>query len=65
VRAVFVKQENRAQHSHTVSFDQAGDARQNLGERRADEDHPQRIEHRIAGQGLREEWGCWERFQVE
>ena len=30
-----------------------------------EKDHLQRIEHRIAGQGLREGWWYWKRFQVE
>jgi len=64
VQSVFVKQENRAQHSRTVSFDQAGDCRQNVVQGCAEKDHLQRIEHRIARQGLREGWGCRKRFQV-
>jgi hypothetical protein len=58
VQSVFVKQENRAQHSRTVSFDQAGDSRQNFVQRCAEKDHAQRIEDRIAGQGLREGRRC-------
>lgn len=48
VQAVLAKQENRAQHSRTVSFDQAGDTRQNLVQGCTDKDHLQR----------------WKRFQV-
>src|SRR5260370_15065551 len=64
VQAVFVKQENRTQHSRTVSFDQAGDSRQNFVQRCTEQDTLQRIEHRIAGQRLHEGWGRWKRFQV-
>jgi hypothetical protein len=60
VQAVFVKQGNRTQHSRTVGFDQAGDSRQNFVQGCAEKDHFQRIEHRIAGQGLRGGMGMLE-----
>jgi hypothetical protein len=53
VKAVFIKQENRAQHSLTVGFDQAGDTRQNIVQGCAYEHHLQRIQYRLARQGLR------------
>src|SRR5260370_14228623 len=65
VQAVFVKQENRAQHSRTVSFDQAGDSRQNFVKGCAEKDHLQRIEHRLARQGLRRGRRSWRPLQVE
>jgi hypothetical protein len=54
VQAVFVQQKNRAYHSRTVSFDQAGDSSENFVQGCAEKDL-QRIEHRIAGQGSRED----------
>jgi hypothetical protein len=64
VQAVFVKQGNLTQHSRTVSVDHTGDSRQNFVQGCTEEDHLQRIVHRIAGRGLRGGWGCWKRLQV-
>jgi hypothetical protein len=47
-----------------VSFDQAGDSRQNFVQGCAEKDHLQRIKHRIGGQGLRKGWWCWKRFRL-
>src|SRR5260370_38682504 len=52
VQAVFVKKENRAQHSLTVGFDQAGDTRPNFLQGCTEKDHLKRISHRLARQGL-------------
>src|SRR4029077_12798681 len=59
VQAVFVKKENRAQHSLTVALDQAGDTRQNFVQGCTEKDHLQRIEHRLARWSSSRTWGGW------
>jgi hypothetical protein len=48
VHAVLIKKKDRAQRSWSVSLNQESDTRQDIIERRPDEDHLQRIEHRLA-----------------
>jgi hypothetical protein len=59
VLAVFIEKENRAQHSLTVGFDQAGDTGQDFVQGCVDKDHLQRIEHFFARQSMRESSRCW------
>jgi hypothetical protein len=53
VHTVLIKKENRAQRSLSVSLNQESDTGQDVVERRADEDHLERVEHRLAGQSVR------------
>jgi hypothetical protein len=49
VLTVLLQKENRAHRSLSVSFDQEGDTPQDVVEGCADENHLERIEHRLAG----------------
>jgi hypothetical protein len=49
VLTVLIQKENRAHRSLSLSFDQQGDATQHVIEGGSDENHLERIEHRIAG----------------
>src|SRR5207244_6474493 len=53
VHTVLIKKENRAQRSWSVSLNQESDTRQDILERRADEDHLERVEHRLGGESVR------------
>ena len=53
VLTVLIKKENRAQRSWSVSLNQESDTRQDIVERRPDEDHLERVEHRFAGESVR------------
>src|SRR5271155_2999291 len=65
MQSVIVKQENGAQHSHTVGFDQAGDTRQNLVQGCTDKHHLQRIKDRLTRQSLRGGWRYSRRLILE
>src|SRR5689334_941691 len=65
VHTVLVKKENRAQHSLSVSLYQKSDTRQDIVERRADEDHLERVEHRLAGQNVSADGQCCRRLILE
>src|SRR5207245_5215414 len=47
VHTVLIKKENRAQRSWSVSLNQESDTRQDIVERRSDEDHLQGVEHSL------------------
>src|SRR6266852_3578728 len=49
VLTVFVQEENRAHRSLCVTFDQEGDTPQDVVKGCADENHLERIKHRLAG----------------
>src|SRR2546425_12184055 len=53
VLTVLIKKENRAQRSRSVSLNQESDTRQDIVERRPDEDHLERVEHSLAGESVR------------
>jgi len=49
VQAVLIKKENRAQRSFSVSLNKESNTGQHIVDRRADEDHLERVKHRLAG----------------
>src|SRR5258708_40367337 len=64
VLTVLIQKENRAHRSLSMNFDQESDTTQDVVEGCANENHLERIEYPIVGQGSRGRWGCWKRLPV-
>src|SRR5712664_4232952 len=61
-QSVLIEQENRAQYSFRMGFDEQSDTVENVVERRVGENHFEGIEHTLTGQSLRSRRGCCERL---